>query len=493
MPIPESQATPQEALAPRARRALASLSLAMLMPSLDTSIANAALPSLAQTLEASFQQVQWIVLAYLLAITTLIASAGRLGDQWGRRRALLAGIALFTLASLCCGLAPGLGWLLAARTLQGLGAAVMLALSMALVGDALPKARTGAAMGWLGSMSALGTTLGPALGGLILASVGWRWMFLVNVPLGLVALLLAWRCLPPDRPVASASAFDVPGSLLLALSLGAYALALTLGHNLLAPLNLGLLVASVVGVALLVRVERRAAAPLFQPALLRRPQLRSSLWLSLLVSTVIMTTLVVGPFYLARGLGLGSLAVGLSLSLGPLVATLCGAPAGRLVDRYGARPLSRLGLLGLCGGLGLLALLPRSLGLAGYLLPLALVTASYALFQTANNSLVMRDVAPQQRGLTAGLLSLSRNLGLISGAAAMGALFAWGSGPQAGVEAVSRGMHWTFGVAALLMLLALLSAGRNRLSEEAGSPFISRLLAHKPTYMILDDHEIEDN
>ncbi|MBF0643406.1 MFS transporter, partial [Pseudomonas protegens] len=104
MPIPESQAAPQEALAPRARWALASLSLAMLMPSLDTSIANAALPSLAQTLEASFQQVQWIVLAYLLAITTLIASAGRLGDQWGRRRALLAGIALFTLASLCCGL-----------------------------------------------------------------------------------------------------------------------------------------------------------------------------------------------------------------------------------------------------------------------------------------------------------------------------------------------------------------------------------------------------
>ena len=117
----------------------------------------------------------------------------------------------------------------------------------------------------------------------------------------------------------------------------------------------------------------------------------------------------------------------------------------------------------------MLALLPRSLGLAGYLLPLALATASYALFQAANNSLVMRDVAPQQRGLTAGLLSLSRNLGLISGAAAMGALFAWGSGPQASVEAVSRGMHWTFGVAALLMLLALLSAGRNRLSEEAGA------------------------
>jgi len=341
MPLSETNTAFREVPASRARWALASLSLAMLMPSLDTSIANAALPSLARTLEASFAQVQWIVLAYLLAITTLIASAGRLGDQLGRRRVLLGGIALFTLASLCCGLAPGLGWLLAARALQGLGAAVMLALSMALVGDALPKARTGAAMGWLGSMSALGTTLGPALGGLILAGLGWRWMFLVNVPLGLVALLLAWRCLPADRPVASASAFDVPGTVLLALSLGAYALALTLGERVLAPLNLGLLAVGVAGGVLLVRVERRAAAPLFQPALLRRPQLRRSLWLSLLVSTVIMTTLVVGPFYLSRGLGLDTLAVGLSLSLGPLVATLCGAPAGRLVDRYGARPLSR--------------------------------------------------------------------------------------------------------------------------------------------------------
>ncbi|WP_409302542.1 MFS transporter [Pseudomonas sp. KCJK8993] len=473
MPIPESDPTSREALAPRARWALASLSLAMLMPSLDTSIANAALPSLALNLEASFQQVQWIVLAYLLAVTTLIASAGRLGDLLGRRRVLLWGITLFTLASLCCGLAPDLGWLLVARALQGLGAAVMLALSMALVGDALPKARTGAAMGWLGSMSALGTTLGPALGGLILASIDWRWMFLVNVPLGLVALLLAWRCLPADRPVASASAFDVPGSVLLALSLGAYALALTLGHNRLAPLNLGLLAASAAGVVLLVRVERRATAPLFQPDLLRRPQLRSSLWLSLLVSTVIMTTQVIGPFYLSRGLGLDTLAVGLSLSLGPLVATLSGAPAGRLVDRYGARSLSRLGLLGLGSGLGLLALLPLSLGLAGYLLPLALVTASYALFQAANNSLVMLDVAPRQRGLTAGLLSLSRNVGLISGAAAMGALFAWGAQPQAGgrggVEAVASGMHWTFGMAALLMLLALAIAGRDRLSEQAGA------------------------
>ncbi|ULT68559.1 MFS transporter [Pseudomonas sp. BC42] len=456
------------ALEPRARLALASLSLTMLMPSLDSSIANAALPALAEVFAASFQQVQWIVLAYLLVMTSLIAGAGRLGDLLGRRRLLLGGIVLFTLASLGCALAPGLGWLLAGRALQGLGAALMLALSMALVGDALPKARTGAAMGLLGSLSALGTTLGPSLGGLLLAGGGWRWMFLVNVPLGLLALGLAWRSLPRDRRSASVAGFDLSGTVLLALSLGAYALALTLGERPWAVQNLGLLLVAALGGGLLMRVERRAAAPLLQPALLRRPVLRSGLIGSLLVSTVIMTTLVVGPFYLSRGLGLDAARVGLCLSLGPLVAALAGVPAGRLVDRYGARPLCRLGLLGLFAGCSLLALLPSHLGLAGYLLPIVLVTAGYALFQAANNSLVMLDAAPAQRGLTAGLLSLSRHLGLISGVAAMGALFAWvaraPTAAGASVEAVVSGMHWTYGVAALLILPALAIACSDRLS-----------------------------
>ncbi|NBF12569.1 MFS transporter [Pseudomonas sp. Fl4BN1] len=477
-----SLATPAtvEALPSRARWALGSLSLAMLMPSLDTSIANAGLPTLAQALGASFQQVQWIVLAYLLAITTLIASVGRLGDLLGRRRLLLGGIALFTLASLCCGLAPNLGWLLAARALQGVGAALMLALSIALVADSVPKARTGSAMGLLGTLSALGTSVGPSLGGLLIASVGWRWIFLVNVPLGIVTLLLAWRSLAVDvRPnVATRLAFDYPGTLLLALALAAYALALTLGQDLLAPLNLGLLALAILASALLVGVQRRAAAPLFQPALLRLHGLRVRLLLNLLVSTVIMSTLVVGPFYLARGLGLEPLLVGLSLSVGPLVATLAGWPAGRLVDRLGARCMSRSGLLGMLLGLLALALLPGSLGLAGYLTPLALVTAGYALFQAANNSLVMLDVDPQQRGLTAGLLSLSRNLGLISGTAAMGALFAWINSASAVTrtmpEAVGAAMHGTYGVAALLIALALMLALSDRLSVP-GEPPCERL------------------
>ena len=181
------------ALTPAVPWALASLSLSMLMPSLDTSIANAGLPALARAFAAPFHAVQWIVLAYLLAITTLIVSAGRLGDIVGRRRLLLAGIGTFTGASLLCGIAPTLWLLVAARAAQGLGAAIMMALTVAMIGETVPKARIGSAMGLLGTMSAIGTTLGPSLGGVLIAAFDWWTIFLINVPLGVANMLFAHR------------------------------------------------------------------------------------------------------------------------------------------------------------------------------------------------------------------------------------------------------------------------------------------------------------
>jgi MFS family permease len=152
----------------------------MLLSSLSTSIANVALPTLAQAFTASFQEVQWVVLAYLLAITTLIVSVGRLGDITGRQRLLLAGFFLFTVASVLCGIAPTLWLLVAARAAQGLGAAIMMALTMAFVGETVPQDKIGSAMGLLGTMSAIGTALGPSLGGILIAGLGWRAIFLVT-------------------------------------------------------------------------------------------------------------------------------------------------------------------------------------------------------------------------------------------------------------------------------------------------------------------------
>lgn len=461
--------------------ALASLSLSMLLSSLGTSIANVGLPTLAQAFHASFEHVQWVVLAYLLAITTLIVSMGRLGDLVGRRRLLLAGIAGFTAASLLCSLAPNLWLLVAARALQGLGAATMMALTLAFVGETVAKEKAGSAMGVLGTMSAVGTALGPSLGGGLLSAFGWQGLFAVQVPLGLLTLVLAYRYLPADHPRATTGkpGLDPVGTLLLALTLAAYALAMTLrpgnGHSGFAPLNMGLLLAAALGMALFVRVESNVAFPLVRLAMFHDPRLRASLAMGMLVSTVVMATLVVGPFYLSRALGLDAAQVGLVLSIGPIAAALAGVPAGRLVDRFGAPRVAMGGLAALAVGAMALSLAPTELGIPGYAIPTVWLTIGYALFQTANNTATMAGIATDQRGVVSGMLNLSRNLGLITGASAMGAVFVWASAANdittAHPEAVANGMRVTFAVAAALIGLALaLVAPTLRRPEAAGHP-----------------------
>ncbi|TIL43203.1 MFS transporter [Mesorhizobium sp.] len=447
--------------APAVRWALAGLSLSMLLSSLGISIANVALPTLTQAFDASFQEVQWIVLAYLLAITTLIVSVGRLGDITGRRRLLLAGLFLFTVASVLCGVAPTLWLLIAARAAQGLAAAIMMTLTMAFVGETVPKARTGSAMGLLGTMSAIGTALGPSLGGLLIAGAGWRAIFLVNVPLGLLAFCLAYRYLPADRrePKTDRASFDVVGTLLLALTLGAYALAMTIGRGSFGQLNLALFVAAVFAAGLLVLVEARVASPLIRLAAFGNTTLSASLATSALVATVMMATLVVGPFYLSRALGLDAAVVGIVMSVGPLVAALTGVPAGRIADRFGAGRMTVSGLIAMSAGCFILSVMPAISGIPGYIAPIAVITSGYALFQTANNTAVMSDIRPDQRGVISGLLNLSRNLGLITGASVMGAVFAFASEAidiaTARPDAVATGMRITFAVAATLIVVAL--------------------------------------
>ncbi len=464
---------------PSVRWALAGLSLSMLLSALGTSIANVGLPTLAQAFNASFQEVQWIVLAYLLAITTLIVGVGRLGDIAGRRRLLLTGILLFTAASVLCGVAPTLRLLIAARAAQGLGAAIMMALTMAFVGETVPKERTGSAMGLLGTMSAVGTALGPSLGGILIAGPGWRAIFLVSVPLGILTFLLAYRHLPADRraPKACPTGFDGVGTLLLALTLAAYALAMTIGRGSFGPLNVALLLAAVVGVGLFVLAESKTASPLIRLAMFRVPALSASLAASALVSTVIMATMVVGPFYLSRALGLDAASVGLVLSVGPLVVALTAVPAGRIADRFGAQRITTVGLIGMAAGSSMLSLLPEALGIPAYIVPIVVLTAGYALFQTANNTAVMTDVGPDQRGVVSGVLNLSRNLGLITGASVMGAVFAFASATTdittARPDTVAAGMRITFAVAAALIVVALAivaGAYRRTLRDRESAP-----------------------
>jgi MFS family permease len=293
-----------------------------------------------------------------------------------------------------------------------------------------------------------------------MAGVGWRAIFLVNAPLGILAVLLAYRYLPVDRRGnPDRVGFDNPGTLLVALTLAAYALAMTIGRGSFGPLNIALLLVAAFGIGLFALAETRAASPLIRLAMFRDPVLSASLAMSMLVSTLLMATLVVGPFYLARALGLDAVRVGLVMSAGPVVAALTGVPAGRIVDRVGAQRTTVVGLIGIAAGSSILSLMPATFGISGYIAPIVVITAGYALFQAANNTAVMGEVRPDQRGVTSGMLNLSRNLGLITGASVMGAVFTHASGTidiaMARPEAVAAGMRITFSVAAVLIVVAL--------------------------------------
>lgn len=448
----------------------------MLMASLDTSIANAGLPTLAQAFGATFPQVQWIVLAYLLAVTTLIVSVGRLGDLLGRRRLLIFGVALFTGASVACGSAPSLGTLVAARVFQGVGAAVMMSLTIAFVSELAPKTQAGSAMGLIGTMSAVGTALGPTLGGVLMSTIGWNAIFLINVPVGLLSLYLAHRFLPLDATTKDVTrpAFDYLGTLLLASSLGAYALAMTTGQSQPGWVSVALILIAALGAGFFVRVERKVGAPLIRLELLGDRKLKLGLVASVVVSTVIMSTLVVGPFYLSRGLGLSPMHVGLTLSVGPVVVALLGIPAGRLADRKGTTLVTLIGLGAIMAGSMLLVGTSIAHGVLGYLLPIVAITSGYALFQTANNTAIMTGVSADQTGVMSGMLSLSRNLGLITGASAMGSLFSFFAGVSHDTPtAVASGMRFTFLVAAGLVAVTfslILSANRAHARSAAATP-----------------------
>lgn len=372
------------------------LALSMLLAALGTSIANIALPALAEAFSAPFTQVQAVMVGYLVALTVAVLIAGRLGDRWGLKPALIGGLILFAVSSVLCSLASGLWWLVAARALQGIGAAFLMTLAMALMRQTTPQERMGRAMGLLGMTSGLGTALGPTLGGLLLAELGWRSIFWVLCPLACIALMLILVALPTE-----------PG-------------------------------------------KRTVKPPGLWSALDRH--LAPGLIVNVLVAGIVMTTLVVGPFYLGTGLGLDARTVGLVMATGPGIAIFCGIPSGRLVDAWGSRRVLSLGLFLLATGAIMLAFVPNAIGAVGYVLSVMVLTPGYQLFQTANNTGVLSDVPKERQGTVSGLLNLSRNIGLIAGASVMGALFSFGAGTEdiahATVSAIEAGMRLTFLVAA---------------------------------------------
>lgn len=441
---------------------VAVLAIVMLLGSLGLSIVTVALPAMARDFALSVPQAQWIVLAYLLAVTATIVIAGRLGDLLGARPVLLAGLAIFSGASLLCAAAPAFELLLGARAIQGIGAAILMALPIAILRETVSRDRMGAAMGLMGTMSAIGTALGPSLGGLLITLSDWRLAFLTLAAGGSAILAVALRQIPALRAGGriTLGRIDIPGAFTLALALLAYSLAVTGARDGSGIVSGVLFASAVAGLALFVAIEKRQAMPLVAIPVLRDRAVASSLIMNLLVSSVMMATLVVGPFYLTYSLGLNDALVGLVMAAGPGTAALSGVPAGRITDRFGASRVLVFGLTQVVVGLVCFALMPNLIGVWGYVLSLILLTPGFQLFLAANNTAIMADAPEDQRGMISGLLGLSRNLGFMTGASVLAGFFAFTAGTRDIATAVpgtvAAAFSMTFLLAAGLAVVAIL-------------------------------------
>ena len=445
---------------------LMAVGLGVLMATLDISIVNVSLPSLVKTLRTDFPTIQWVILSYVLVVTSTMLTMARLGDLVGKKQIYLLGLIIFTLGSFLCGLSPTVYWLIGFRALQGCGAVMAQSLGIALVTEAFPARERGRALGIIGGIVSVGLALGPPLGGLIIGLASWRWIFLINIPVGFLAMGATALFIPALQTKREKQRFDVPGGLILLATILTYALGMTMGQHLgfRTARVLLLLSGAVLGLGLFILVEKKSAQPMLSPALFRNALFSINLIMGWLVFIVLGGTFTL-PFYLELVKGYPTEKVGLLMMVVPLSMGTISVVAGGLSDRFGPRGISLLGLLLLIVGSLSIAALRVETTAWGYILHLLPFGLGLGFFQAPNNSAVMGAAPKEHWGVASGLLALSRTMGHTTGIPLAGVLFTTGmmaSGRVPSAAALSQappqdlvnGLAATFHTTALMIATA---------------------------------------
>lgn len=396
--------------------AMFTIAIGLLLSVVDAAIANVALPIIASDFQTEAASAIWIVNGYQLAVVVCLIPFSRLGEIYGYRTVYCCGLVGFTLASLVCVLSTSMEMLTLARIIQGVGAAGLMSVNTALIRYIVPFSKLGGAIGLNALMVSVAATIGPSLAGGILSVASWPWLFAINLPLGVIAILLAARNLPDsdrsDRP------FDIVSTLLSALMIGLTITAIeSIGHGVNALLAAGQGVLAALAAYLLVRREAALPSPLFPFDLLRIPVFSLSLLTSISSFTAQMLALVALPFLFHYEMGMSPARIGLLMTPWSLATGLTALAAGRLSDRFSPAILGGVGLMMLACGMLALSLLTPDAGMWDIIWRMLLCGAGFGLFQSPNNRLIVTSAPRQRSGAASGMLGTARLVGQSTGTA----------------------------------------------------------------------------
>lgn len=415
---------------------LFAIGIGSFMAAIDGSVVNTVLPIIRGDFGSGVAEIEWVVTIYLLVVSGLMLSFGRLGDMHGHRRIYLSGFALFVVGSGLCGLSPSSGALIGFRALQALGAAMLASNSPAILTGNFPAFERGRALGLQATMTYLGLTVGPSLGGWLTGAFGWRSVFYINVPVGALAVWLSLRFIPADRPVDEGKPFDLAGAALFILGLIALLLGLNQGHawGWGSARTLGCFALAAVALAAFLRQERRRTHPMLDLYLFREPVFALSTVSAVINYLALFNVTFLMPFYLIQGKGFTPQQAGLLLTAQPLAMALAAPVSGALSDRLGTRLPSALGMAILAGGLVLFSRVAPDTPPASIAGLLAIAGLGTGTFISPNNSALMGSAPSGRQGVAAAVLATARSVGMVLGIGMAGAILTtmMSTGPSAG-------------------------------------------------------------
>jgi EmrB/QacA subfamily drug resistance transporter len=429
------------------------------MSALDASVVNTILPIVRQVFNSEVAAIEWVVTVYLLVLSGLLLTFGRLGDLRGHKTIYVWGFGLFVLSSVLCGAAWSAPVLVVFRGLQAIGGAMLASNAPAIVTGNFPPEQRGRAFGLVSTMTYLGLTVGPSLGGWLTHAFGWRTVFYINVPVGGLALALSLYFIPKDSPAESGQRFDLPGALVFLAGLTALLLGLNKGAEwgwTSAPV-LGLLLGSLVLLFGFLQIERRSPAPMLDLSLFRIPLFSTSAISAVLNYICVYSITFLLPFYLIQGRGLNAAQAGLLLTVQPVIMAISAPVSGALSDRVGSRLPGILGMGVLATGLWILSLLGAESGLWLVALGLLIAGLGTGTFISPNTSALMGAAPKSRQGIASGVQAAARNLGMVLGIGLAGAIFTTQLA-QNTTDAIFNGISQGFLVAAGVAVLGILSS-----------------------------------